>query len=455
MARRLIPWRRAGGIIISGKNQAALLLVLGVLIFSPGKPRAQPPENSESTRIASYWGGRAKITWVRTEHDDDTLPDTVLDSPFYDDRASLRINNETFFSPRLYSMVHLETGVDKGDSIEARTRLESSDVPDSDESFLLDDIEFDDRRLFDLTATVSEGDDYRWLVRLDRLNLTYEPDWGQLRIGRQAVTWGNGYLFNPMDLFNPFAPTEIDRDYKLGDDMAAVLANLPTGAELQVLLVPRRNPETGNVEGDQSSLAAKYHWAIGSTEFDLLGAWHYDNGILGIGGRGYVRDAAWRTDATWTFPSGGNEPSGYLSWVGNLDYSWTWGGKNFYGLVEGYFNGLGEDDPGQALLKPELRKRLLRGEIFTLGRWYLAGTLQMEAHPLAHLFLTVIAGLENPSLILQPYLTWDIIQNLQLTLGAIFLAGGAETEFGGFQIPGSDLNQAPPRRVFAWLTYYF
>jgi hypothetical protein len=438
-------------------KKAMLGLMIVMLYVTVGETQAATPDTPESTSITTQWSGRAKITGVWSDHDDQTVLGSVQDSPFYDSRASVRLNNETFFSPRFYSMVHLETGISKGDTIEAESRIQASDSDTPGGASLFNEIDIDDRRLFDLTKTVSEGDDYEWLVRLDRLNITYEPDWGQVRIGRQAVTWGNGFLFNPMDLFNPFAPTEIDRDYKVGDDMAAAIVNLPTGPELQVLLVPRRDPVTGDLEWDQSSLATKLHWAttIGATEFDLLGAIHYDNVVLGIGSRGYIGDAAWRMDGTWTFLSIDDDASGYLAWVANLDYSWVWGGKNFYGLLEAHYNGLGEDDPGQALLKPAFTERLLRGEVFTLGRWYLAGTVQMEVHPLVQVFLTTIAGLENPSLLLQPYLNWDITQNLQLTLGAILPVGGPGTEFGGFQIPGTDLQQAPPTRVFGWLTWYF
>ena len=35
--------------------------------------------------------------------------------------------------------------------------------------------------------------------------------------GRQAVTWGVNYFWPVLDLFAPFAPERIDRDYKPGD----------------------------------------------------------------------------------------------------------------------------------------------------------------------------------------------------------------------------------------------
>ena len=82
--------------------------------------------------------------------------------------------------------------------------------------------------------------------RLDRLSLTFTPSWGLVRIGRQAVTWGNGLVFNPMDLFNPFAPTAVQRDYKIGEDMA--YAQVPIGmAETQLLYLPRRDCRKENI----------------------------------------------------------------------------------------------------------------------------------------------------------------------------------------------------------------
>jgi hypothetical protein len=57
-----------------------------------------------------------------------------------------------------------------------------------------------------------------------RLALGIQPNWGLIRIGHQAVTWGNGLLFNPMDLFNPFSPSDIERDYKIGAGFPAICA---------------------------------------------------------------------------------------------------------------------------------------------------------------------------------------------------------------------------------------
>jgi hypothetical protein len=119
-------------------------------------------------------------------------------------------------------------------------------------------------------------------------------------------------------------------------------------------------------------------------------------------------DAAWRLDG-WTFLDDNDD---YLSLVANLDYSWVWFGKNFYGFVEYYFNGLGKDDYQDAVLDPAITERVARGELFTLGRNYLSGHIQLELHPLFKVFVTSINNVEDPSGILQPYAAWDITQNL-------------------------------------------
>ena len=173
---------------------------------------------------------------------------------------------------------------------------------------------------------------------------------------------------------------------------------------------------------------------------------------MGVGSRGYLGDAAWRIDGTWTFLDDGDD---YLSLVANMDYSWVWFNKNFYGFIEYYYNGLGENDYPQALMNPNLTKRLARGELFILGKNYLSGHVEAELHPLFKIYLTSINNVEDPSGILQPYATWDITQNLQLTGGFNFTFGAKGTEFGGFELPGTSIRSKNPDNAYLWLIYYF
>jgi hypothetical protein len=97
-----------------------------------------------------------------------------------------------------------------------------------------------------------------------------------------------------------------------------------------------------------------------------------------------------------------------------------------------------------------------RGELFALRRRnYLNGHIQLELHTLFKVFLTSINNVEEPSGTLQPYATWDITQNLQMTGGVNASYGEKGTEYGGFKLPGTDIRTKSPDNAYLWLLYYF
>ncbi len=416
-----------------------------------------PPEPAKSwyEKIETEWGGRLRLLANASWHDNDSIFETVETDPFYDGAADFRLNNQMYLDQRTYLTIHYEAIYSGGDTRKALEELKSVFPDLFDAGLLYPRTPSDDRRFFDLTHTIHEDSNSIFLHRLDRLSLTWQPEWGVVRIGRQAVTWGNGFLFNPFDLLNPFAPTNIIRDYKMGDDMINVQFSANDIGDFQGLYVARRNPENGEVKFAQSSLAAKWHFAVGTAEFDIMAAEHFEDEVIGIGSTGYLKGAAWRLDATWTFLQEDEGKEGFLSLVANMDYSWVWGNRNFYGFVELYFNGLGNENYSEAIADPNITERINRGEIFTLGQKYLSGSIRLELHPLFNIFLTSINNIADPSGILQPYAVWNITEDLEFTFGGIMYWGGTETEYGGFSIAGTDFNLTQPDTAFLWLTYYF
>ena len=158
----------------------------------------------------------------------------------------------------------------------------------------------DDNRLFDLTKTISEGSDNALLHRLDRLWFGYTGEKAVIRVGRQALSWGNGLFFAPMDLVNPFDPTTIDTEYKTGDDMVYMQYLRENGDDVQGAAVFRRDPASGDVESDQGTVALKYHGFAGETEYDILVAEDHGDTVFGLGGAGSLGGAVWRGDVVVT-----------------------------------------------------------------------------------------------------------------------------------------------------------
>ena len=281
--------------------------------------------------IDTHWGGRFKITGLASDATDDTFFEPVGTGTYYDGSANFRLINETFLCDSLFFEIDYELIGAAGDLIRKQQELGELFPNISEDVFFIRTPLSDNRRLMDLTTTVSEGDNYFLVQRLDRLYLALNKDWGSIRVGRQAITWGNGFIFNPMDLFNPFPPTAIDRAYKVGDDMINAQFASPNIGDMQLLYVVRRDPDDRDVKTSQASLAGKAHVAMGTTEFDVMLSRHFKDWVIGGGSVGYLGDAAWRMDATWTFldDNGADGREDYLSLVANIDYSWTWWQKNF------------------------------------------------------------------------------------------------------------------------------
>lgn len=412
---------------------------------------------NEWTDLSSEWGGHIRVIGTLSHPDDQSVYQFTDTDTFFDRQAELRLNHQLFMGTKWTLETHYEIVGQQGDTLKNNNRLRSLLPTPTSDRLVGDETLDDDRRLMNLTRPINDGDDYAVYHRLDRLNLAYASDRGTLRMGRQALTWGNGLLFNPMDIFNPFAPTTVQRDYKAGEDM--VHFQRPAGdSEAQVLYLPRRDPETGDVAENQSSLAGKWHFPVKEMELDLMAARHFNDIILGIGASGYLGGAAWRCDMTYTYLDNAPSHDDFWQVVANIDYAWQWGGKNIYGLFEFYYNGLGETrDYGDALSDPEISQRVSRGELFTLGQYYLAGQLQLELHPLLLTNITTIVNTSDPSAILQPQLMWDMAANFQLILGANFNWGDDGTEFGGFDFNtgATPVKVAPINSRYLWLTYYF
>ena len=319
-----------------------------------------------------------------------------------------------------------------------------------------DNLGSDARQLFDLSSSSTPGDNTLLLQYLDRLWLGYTTDRLVARFGRQAISWGNGMVYNTLDLFNPFPPDAIDTDYKRGEDMLYLQGLFDNGNDLQALLVPRRNIDNGKVESDESALAAKMHWLLGGNEMDLLAARNYGDNILGFGYTTELAENVVNTNISLTDTSDDTVFSAVL----NYNFSSILCGKNLTGFIEFFYNGFGlsgrKNSVQDVVNDTALYERLLRGELFTTGRYYLAGSVQVEMTPLLILSPTLFVNLGDGSGLLQFLGTYSLAQNLDLLAGFNLPAGPDGSEFGGLDTAAADGGLlTPPNTLFARLAWYF
>jgi len=314
----------------------------------------------------------------------------------------------------------------------------------------------DRRRLFDLTSIIEDEDKTAILHRLDRLSVGYTAARTVVRFGRQAITWGNGMIYTPMDIFNPFDPAAIDTEFKTGDDMLYGQYLRDSGDDVQTVLVFRRNLITGDVEADESSLAFKYHGVGANHEFDALASQHYGEPLFGLGGNRGIGGAVLRGEVTVALTE---DDDAVASLVTSLSYSWMWGGKNVSGVAEYFFNGFGQRDgnydPDSLAQNTELLERLARGELFTLGRHYVAAAATIEVTPLFLLIPNAFVNLSDGSMLLQLVTQNDLRENLLLLAALNIPVGPDGSEFGGIETGLPNQYLSTSLGVFAQINWYF
>jgi hypothetical protein len=415
------------------RPEAWLLLLIGAAAFADGN--------------TYEFGGHTKLRFIGTTFPSDSVFRPLAGKKSLDLEGDLRLDFSAaagrWTAHADYQLIGLY-----GDRVEYTRELSPA------AGLFVRRLPGDERRWFDLTKVMHDQDKSALLHRLDRLWAGYASEKTVIRFGRQAISWGNGLFYAPMDLVNPFDPAAIDTEYKAGDDMLYLQFLQDSGNDLQAAVVVRRNPLDGEVESEQGTAAMKYHGLAGASEYDLLVAEHYDDLVLGLGGTRSLGGAVLRGDLVVT--DAGSDT--FVQAVANWSYSWTWRDRNMSGAFEYYFNGFGQADgrydPASLAGNPDLLSRLARGESFTLGRHYLAGSVLVEMSPLWTITPTVLANVADPSALVQIVTSFSLSDNMTF-LGSLNVPVGPNgSEFGGIGNGGALYLSTGPG-IFAQLAWYF
>ena len=298
----------------------------------------------------------------------------------------------------------------------------------------------DRRRVFDIEGVWLESSDFIAAARADRANVKYRTQDLAISVGREAISFGNGLIFQVSDLFNPFSPVEIDKDYKVGDDLIYAQYLFSDGSDLEALIVPRRSLDSGHLRDEESSFALKYRSSVDAMGYDLLLGQHYNEAIIGIAMEREFASGIARMDTLLLLSETGELRPSYLV---NYDRSWFLFGKNVYGLVEYYYSGFGVDEGSYSAPSADLAARQARGELFTLNKQYLSSLVQVELSPLLNSFLLGIWNIRDRSGLAQLRFMYNLSQDSDIQFGVNVPLGPSGTEFGGVPLavsPDSEMR---------------
>lgn len=368
--------------------------------------------------------------------------DAALGPPDRDDGlGNLRLTWEPTFGPwslQAHYVVNLEDGPDV-----ALAGATSGLIKPPPSTWLNLYAPFDDR-----------GDVYG-AQGLDRLAVAYTtPDW-VVRVGRQALTWGNGLVFRPMDLFDPFSPSATDTEYKPGTDMLYVQRLFSDGSDLQFIVVPRPQRAGGPLTADASSIALHLHIDILGHQTTWLLARDHGDVVAGAGLNGALAGSTWNLELAPTFLEHGGAR---VSALANISDAVTLFDRNATVFAEYFHNGFGVAGGAYTLetLPADLVDRLARGQLFDTRQDYLASGVTLEVTPLLDISPTLILDLDDGSAFALLAATYSLADNLTLVAGAQAPIGAARTEFGGLPLSPSDaLTFAPPGQLYVQLRRYF
>jgi len=312
-----------------------------------------------------------------------------------------------------------------------------------------------DSNLWDLQQSWSEARYHDIGYRWDRLNVSYTGNALVMRVGRQALTWGAGQVFHPLDLVNPFQPVQLDTTYKHGTDMVYGQWLFASGADVQVAVVPHHRTDGMDRNGSKPTQAALISLPGDTLQWTILVANDRSDTLLGLATSGSLGENIWNLE--WLH-SGLNEGGKVNSLLFNLTRAGVIWQRNYSAFVEFYYNGFGQASDHYSLeqLDPALLTRLTRGQQFVTGRDYLAFGARWDWTPLLQLIPSVITNLNDGSSLVDGQLSWSLSENMTFKADVRWPLGGHGSEFGGLAL---EYGQAPyyaqAKQVQVQLTGYF
>jgi hypothetical protein len=140
---------------------------------------------------------------------------------------------------------------------------------------------------------------------------------------------------------------------------------------------------------------------------------------VGVDLQGNVKDSAVRGE--FLFREAELEKD-FIKFTVNADYNFP---HNIYGLLEYHFNGQGRRNTRAYQLD-----RVVRGEISSLAKNYLALSLGHDLTSLLRFEYRTIYNIDDTSFFLRPELQYELTSDLLLTAGAQIFIGANDDEFG-------------------------
>ena len=292
--------------------------------------------------------------------------------------------------------------------------------------------------------TWADGNPLRANLGLDRFSARFSLPYVELTVGRQPIAWGKASFWNPLDVFLPFDPRQVNREYRSGVD--ALRADVPLGRLIKLNLIGALGRERAGPDAYQqddfarvtlcdSALLARGNLRISEYAFALQGGKTAGGAQVGGGAYGEFGQISARTEAAYTFALDcaekerlflENHFSGMLGATYRFEFRLD--------LEAQYlFNGAGDAEVSTTSLD-----RVLAGNSPQMSQHLLAAAVTYELVDLLKTRLALTVSLSDGSGLVQTGFTYslargaDILFGLLLPWGKRPTATALQSEFGTF-----------------------
>ncbi|MDQ1354171.1 MAG: hypothetical protein QG657_4480 [Acidobacteriota bacterium] len=255
---------------------------------------------------------------------------------------------------------------------------------------------------------------------LDRLLLTIKTRVADIFIGRQAIAWGSGHVFNPTDVVAPYAFNELDKEERQGVDAVRVRVPLGRMDELDMGYIFGKH-----FQSQYSAVYIRGKTYILKTDISGLVMRFRKNLLFGVDLTRSIGGAGAWFEAAYVLPyrfAGDDELAlidkkyreNYLRTSIGMDYNFS---GRCYGYFEYHYNSAGMRKPADYT---EVFRTVAfqEGAVYLMGKHYLDLGVTYQVTPLIPFSGLVIVNFTDGSLIFSPNLEYNIAENIYLSFGA-------------------------------------
>jgi len=270
-----------------------------------------------------------------------------------------------------------------------------------------------------------------------------------LGIGRQPIDWGSGRLWQPLNVFGAFAPTDLDTDYKAGIDAAVIDWYLSNFSSLTAVyaFAPGDNAEIKN------SAAVYYRLQMAEqVEMSLLAGQVVGNTVTGVSLESDWSGMGWRIEAVHNNLDQTNENT--LFWIAGLDYQF----ENGVLLAAEWYNHSGGVNSETALTNLTINRQLEYGLQQHLGKKVLGLAVSKEITPLVQgSYTMLVSGLNDvqdhfaTSLLHQLTAVYSVSNESDLLFSLLY-ANGKGLNLSG--LPQSEFGHLPTSMTVRFRFYF-